>query len=168
MTDTASRRLSELRRHEEELVFERFDHQDAWQLGSRMASQAIAEGHAVVIDIRRHNLVLFRCVLPGATADQEEWIRRKSATTLRFEHSTALLNEEFSAKGFDPTQGGWLAKEDYTLAGGSFPVRVSGTGVVAAVTVSGLASDDDHQFVVESIRACLKENASPGGGASAS
>ncbi|MBT8163460.1 hypothetical protein KKI43_23815 [Arthrobacter sp. GN70] len=30
---------------------------------------------------------------------------------------------------------------------------------MAAVTVSGLASDSDHQFIVESIRAYLNENA---------
>lgn len=158
MTETTSRRLTELQEHEEELLFARFDHQDAWRLGSLMANRAIVEGHAVAIDVRRPNVVLFRCVLPGATADQEDWIRRKSATTLRFEHSTALLTEEFSSKGFDPTQGGWLAPGDYVLAAGSFPVRVKGTGVVAAVTVSGLASDEDHQFVVESIREYLKED----------
>jgi uncharacterized protein (UPF0303 family) len=157
MTDSESPRITELRRHEEELVFPGFDHHDAWRLGSLIANRAIAAGHSVAIDIRRHNIVLFRCVLPGATADQEEWIRRKAASTLRFEHSTALLSEEFSAKAFDPTQGGWLTPEEYTLAGGSFPVRVRGTGVVAAVTASGLSSDDDHQLVVDSIRTYLAE-----------
>ncbi|MGO4804283.1 heme-degrading domain-containing protein [Arthrobacter sp. 2MCAF15] len=152
MTDTATSRLAELQQHEEELVFPGFDHHDAWRLGSLIASRAVAAAHPVAIDIRRHNLVLFRCVLPGATADQEEWIRRKSASTLRFERSTALLAEEFASKDFDPTQGGWLAPEDYTLAGGSFPIRVRGTGVVAAVTASGLSSDDDHRLVIEAIR----------------
>jgi uncharacterized protein (UPF0303 family) len=152
MTDTATSRIAELRQHEDELVFPAFDHHDAWRLGSLIAGEAIAAGHPVAIDIRRHNLVLFRCVLPGATSDQEEWIRRKSATTLRFEHSTALLAEEFAAKNFDPTQGGWLAPADYTLAGGSFPVRVRNAGVVAAVTASGLSSDEDHQLVVGAIR----------------
>jgi uncharacterized protein (UPF0303 family) len=156
MTDTVSARITELRQHEEELVFPAFDHHDAWRLGSLLANHAMAEGHAVAIDIRRHNLVLFRCVLPGATADQQEWIRRKSAATLRFEHSTAMLTEEFASKAFDPTQGGWLAPEDYTLAGGSFPIRVKGAGVVAAVTVSGLASDEDHQLVIDGIRNYLK------------
>ncbi|PVZ56029.1 heme-degrading domain-containing protein [Arthrobacter sp. H-02-3] len=156
MTDTDSPRIAELRRHEEELVFPGFDHHDAWLLGSLIANRAIVGGHSVAIDIRRHNLVLFRCVLPGATADQEEWIRRKAATTLRFERSTALLAEEFAVKDFDPMQGGWLAAEDYTLAGGSFPIRVKGVGVVAAVTASGLSSDDDHQLVVEAIRRHLQ------------
>jgi uncharacterized protein (UPF0303 family) len=152
VTDTATSRLADLLQHEDELVFPAFDHHDAWRLGSLIASRAIAEAHPVAIDIRRHNLVLFRCVLPGATADQEEWIRRKAATTLRFEHSTALLAEEFASKDYDPTQGGWLAPADYTLAGGSFPVRVRNAGVVAAVTASGLSSDDDHRLVIEAIR----------------
>jgi uncharacterized protein (UPF0303 family) len=158
MTD--SPRLAELRQHEDELVFESFDHHDAWRLGSLIANQAISEGHGVAIDIRRHNIVLFRCVLPGATSDQEEWIRRKSAAVLRFEHSTALLSEEFSARGADPTQGGWLAPEDYTLAGGSFPIRVRGAGVIGALTVSGLTSEEDHQFAVKSIRVFLEEQGS--------
>jgi uncharacterized protein (UPF0303 family) len=156
MTDAVSPRIAELRQHEEELVFESFDHHDAWRLGSLIADHAIVEGHGVAIDIRRHNIVLFRCVLPGATSDQEEWVRRKSATTLRFEHSTALLSEEFSAKNYDPTQGGWLSPEDYTLAGGSFPIRVRGADVVAATTVSGLTSDEDHQLVVDGIRNYLR------------
>ncbi|WP_026556743.1 heme-degrading domain-containing protein [Arthrobacter sp. 35W] len=153
MTEPSPPRIAELRQHEDELVFPSFDNHDAWRLGSLIANRAIAGGHGVAIDIRRHNIVLFRCVLPGATSDQEEWIRRKSATTLRFEHSTALLAEQF--KDFDPTQGGWLAPADYTLAGGSFPIRVQGAGVVGAITVSGLASDEDHQLVVQSIRSYL-------------
>lgn len=151
---TGSARLAELKQHEEELVFVSFNHHDAWRLGSLIANHAIASELGVAIDIRRHNIVLFRCVLPGATSDQEEWIRRKSASVLRFEHSTALLTEQFSE--FDPTQGGWLAPEDYTLAGGSFPIRVRGAGVIGTITVSGLSSDDDHQLVVDGIRNYLK------------
>jgi uncharacterized protein (UPF0303 family) len=66
------------------------------------------------------------------------------------------IAEEFSAKNYDPTQGGWLSPEDYTLAGGSFPIRVRGADVVAATTVSGLTSDEDHQLVVDGIRNYLR------------
>ena len=45
----------------------------------------------------------------------------------------------------------------FAAAGGSFPVRVRGVGVVAAVTVSGLTSDEDHEFVVESLESYLRE-----------
>lgn len=152
MSDSA--RLDELRAQEEELVFTSFDHHAAWRLGSLIASRAIEAGSGVVIDIRRHNIVLFRCVLPGATSDQEDWVRRKSASVLRFEHSTALLAEQFT--DYDPFTRGWLAPQEYTLAGGSFPIRVRGAGVVAAITVSGLASAEDHQLVVDGIRAYLE------------
>jgi uncharacterized protein (UPF0303 family) len=74
---TGSARLAELKQHEEELVFVSFNNHDAWRLGSLIANHAIASELGVAIDIRRHNIVLFRCVLPGATSDQEEWIRRK-------------------------------------------------------------------------------------------
>jgi uncharacterized protein (UPF0303 family) len=37
------------------------------------------------------------------------------------------------------------------MSGGSFPVRFRGVGVVAAVTVSGLTSEEDHDFIVESL-----------------
>ncbi|MEQ4566463.1 heme-degrading domain-containing protein [Paenarthrobacter sp. CAP02] len=149
-----SPRLVELRQQEEELVFAAFDNHDAWRLGSLIANHAISAGFGVAIDIRRHNIVLFRCVLPGATSDQEEWIRRKAASVLRFEHSTALLDEQFAER--NPLGGGWLAPEDYTLAGGSFPIRVRGAGVIGAITVSGLSSDEDHQLVVDGIRSYLK------------
>ncbi|WP_416403380.1 heme-degrading domain-containing protein [Arthrobacter sp. LFS091] len=149
-----SPRLVELLQQEEELVFAAFDNHDAWRLGSLIANHAISSGFGVAIDIRRHNIVLFRCVLPGATSDQEEWIRRKAASVLRFEHSTALLGEQFAER--NPLGGGWLAPEDYTLAGGSFPLRVRGVGVIGAITVSGLSSDDDHQLVVDGIRSYLK------------
>lgn len=152
---TQSLTIEELERHEERLVLPAFDHRQAWRLGSLLATRALEENHAVAIDIRRPGLVLFRAALPGATADQEHWIRRKSALVLRFEASSALLSRRFAAAGRDPIGGGWLDPEEYTLSGGSFPVRVAGAGVVAAVTVSGLRQDEDHMLVVDGIAALL-------------
>ena len=52
----------------------------------------------------------------------------------------------------DPFTNGWLDSTRYTLAGGSVPIRVLGAGVVAAVTVSGLSSEDDHALAVDALR----------------
>ncbi|MBP1851189.1 uncharacterized protein (UPF0303 family) [Rhizobium halophytocola] len=41
-----------------------------------------------------------------------------------------------------------LDPADCAEQGGSFPVRVTGVGVVAAITVSGLAQEDDHGMIV--------------------
>jgi len=153
MTDLVNR----LERQETELVFTGFDHADAWRLGSRLAVAAQEAGHPVGIDIRRPGLILFRAALPGSGPDQESWIARKSAVVLRMEASSALVDARLSAKGVDAAAAGWLRAEEYAVTGGSFPIRVRGVGVVAAATVSGLSSMEDHEFVVEGIRAHLEE-----------
>ena len=140
-----------LKRQEEELIFASFDHRDAWRLGSRLTGMAQAAGHAIGIDIRRPGLILFRAALPGITPDQESWIARKSALVLRMESSSALVEARLSSAGIDPVASGWLGA-DYAVTGGSFPVRVRGVGVVAAVTASGLSSQEDHDLIVEGIR----------------
>ncbi|MCX2749568.1 heme-binding protein [Arthrobacter sp. MI7-26] len=143
--------LEALKRQEEELLFESFDHADAWRLGSRLTGMAQAAGHAIGIDIRRPGLILFRAALPGITPDQESWIARKSALVLRMEASSALVEARLSSAGIDAAAVGWLGA-DYAVTGGSFPVRVRRVGVVAAVTASGLSSQEDHDFIVEGIR----------------
>ena len=74
MNTDLSARITELQRHEEELVFASFTYADAWRLGSLLAERGLAAGHAIGIDIRRPGLILFRAALPGATAYLEEWI----------------------------------------------------------------------------------------------
>ncbi|MGM7776073.1 heme-degrading domain-containing protein [Arthrobacter sp. KNU-44] len=152
MTDIAAvEALAALKRQEEELIFTSFDHGDAWRLGSLLTNMAQEAGHAIGIDIRRPGLILFRAALPGITPDQESWIARKSALVLRMETSSALVEARLSSAGIDPVASGWLGA-DYAVTGGSFPVRVRGVGVVAAVTASGLSSQEDHDLIVEGIR----------------
>ena len=58
---------------------------------------------------------------------------------------------------FAPYRG--LDANDYALAGGGFPIRVTGIGVVGAVGVSGLAERDDHNLVVRAIAEHLGQDA---------
>ena len=48
---------------------------------------------------------------------------------------------------FDAARG--LNLMDYAPQGGGFPIHIKGTGVVGAVTVSGVPERQDHGFVVE-------------------
>lgn len=150
--------IPDFEKQESDLVLSHFDHADAWRLGNRLATAALEAGHAVAIDIRRPGLVLFRAALPGSAPDQEEWLRRKAAVTLRFEESSALAAARLAASGKDPIAQGWLDPAQYALTGGSFPIRVAGVGVVAAVTVSGLASMADHDLIVAAVAEHLAED----------
>ena len=158
MTETSRARLiEELEREELDLVLPRFEMRDAWRLGSAITERALTESLTVAIDIRRHAFILFRASLVGSTPDQEEWIRRKSATALRMETSTLLLRERFAAMDLDPAAIGWLEQPQYAIAGGSVPLRVAGVGVVATATVSGLTDELDHELVVDGVRGLIAE-----------
>ncbi|MBF4632583.1 heme-binding protein [Clavibacter michiganensis subsp. phaseoli] len=150
-------RIAELEAQEDELVFDRFDNETAYLLGSRLARLAHERGLRVGIDIQRPGITLFRTMLPGVTADQEVWIQRKAALVLRMEASGALVEARFD--GFDPSSIGWLDHR-YAVTAGAIPIRVRGVGVVAVATASGLSSVEDHDLIVEGIRAQIAEEAS--------
>jgi len=153
MTQTETDRTAQLEAQEAGLVLASFDHSDVWRLGTAMVERALRDGLSVIIDIRGPGVVLFRAALAGTTAENQAWLDRKAETVFRFEASTALLSERFAAQGVDVWTAPWFDTNRYTTAGGSVPVRVMGVGVVAAVTVSGLTSEEDHDFAVEALDA---------------
>ena len=69
------------------------------------------------------------------------------------------MEARFAAQGVDQWTAGWFDTERFAAAGGSVPIRIHGVGVVAAVTVSGLLSDDDHDFVVAALDAYVQGQA---------
>lgn len=145
-------RLARLEQEHLDLELTRFDRADAWRLGSMIVERALAAEHPVAVDVRTASGILFHASLPGATVDNDEWARRKAATALRFETSTALLECRVEAGGRDMFEPGWLHPAEYAVAGGAVPVRVTGVGVVAVATVSGLPSADDHDLVAQALR----------------
>ena len=161
MDPTTDDRITALQEQETRLVLGSFDHADAWRLGAQMVEKALREIAPVIVDIRRRDLVLFHSAQAGTTAENEVWLKRKARTVFRFETSTALLQGRFAARGIDQWTTGWFDARKFTATGGSFPVRVHGAGVIAAVTVSGLTSDADHDFVVNSLTAYVRQQAPP-------
>ena len=136
---------------ENRLRFKQFNEADAWALGSKMRAVAEAREMPLVIDIRIKDRPLFYAALPGTDADNPEWVRRKSNVTLRFYKSSYRFGRELALKGgtIDADRG--IGAMDYAPHGGSFPIHIEGTGVVGAVTVSGVPQREDHNFVVEMI-----------------
>lgn len=140
-----------LKRQEERLHFKAFDEAAAWKLGSQMREHALAKKLPFVIDIRIGIRPLFYVAMPGTTPENPDWVRRKVNTVYRFEASSYRTVLEYKQKGnpFDVARG--LDLLQYAPAGGGFPIRMIGTGVVGVVTVSGVPQRDDHNFVTENI-----------------
>lgn len=150
-----------LARQEEALRFPAFSEADAWTLGNLMRSTAEERGLPLVIDIRIGNRPLFYTALPGTTPENPDWVRRKVNTVFRFHKSSYRVGREFALKanGFDATRG--LDPMDFASAGGGFPIHLTGTGVVGAVTVSGIPQREDHGFVAGMLCRFLKVDYRP-------
>jgi uncharacterized protein (UPF0303 family) len=148
--------IAQLVRQETRLQFDRFSEADAWDLGGQMRAAAVERKLPFVIDIRIGNRPLFYTALPGTTPENPDWVRRKVNTVLRFHKSSYRVGREYLLKGqpFDETRG--IDPLSHAPAGGGFPIAIRGTGVIGAVTVSGVPQREDHNFVVEMLCAFLK------------
>lgn len=125
-------------------------------------SIALANGH-----------VVFQAATePGTVLDNENWVRRKRNTVLRWGVSSWAMRMKTAAglgrvhaAAADEIEAVFVKKfalasgsagavaDDYAIHGGGYPVRVRGVeGVVAVVVVSGLKQEDDHEVVVETVR----------------
>jgi uncharacterized protein (UPF0303 family) len=144
---------------ERRLVFSGFDTATAWSLGTALRAMAEARKAPVVIDIRRFgdpHQQLFFTALPGTTPDNARWIQRKLKVVARFHRSSYAAGLYLAEQGVTFEQKYSLPEADYATHGGAFPITLAGTGVIGAVTVSGLPQRADHELVVEALCAELK------------
>ena len=147
--------LEQIALQEHELVLENLDTETAWDLGLRLRTLAKERGLGVVIDVRRFGQPLFYAALEGTTPDHVEWVRRKSNVVARFHCSSYAIGLKEKIKNETLFQSQGLPVADYATHGGSFPLTVTGAGVVGSVTVSGLPQRADHELVVEARCAVL-------------
>jgi uncharacterized protein (UPF0303 family) len=143
--------LETIAKQEARLVFPSFDEATAFAIGSAIRERALSEGFGIVIDIRTWDRPLFYAAMPGSTGSNPDWARRKINVVKMFQKSSyrmmleqggenALLGERFG-----------LSAADYVLAGGGFPVRVKGAGVIGVIAVSGLPQRQDHSVIVDAL-----------------
>jgi len=148
MEDTLKQLLDE----EQELQFTKFNETVAWQIGSRMVEQATRENLQITIDITRGEHQLFHASLKGTSADNDEWVKRKTRLVYRFGHSSFYMGQFLKSTGRTLKDLYLLDESEYAPHGGCFPILVKGTGVVGTITISGLPQEEDHKLVVQSIR----------------
>lgn len=153
MTDLSNQTLvTELLEQEAELELTQFDQNAAWRLGSLIKTAAEAMNAAVSIEIYAFEQVIFSFAMPGTNKDQQEWLRRKRQTVLRFGHCSYFQGQSSAAKGRSFEAQPHLDPKEYCGHGGGFPLRVKNVGLIGAVTVSGLPEDIDHKLAVDALR----------------
>lgn len=138
--------------HELLLEFPHFNERTAWEVGSRIRASADAAGQAVTIDIRMGDNCLFLSAMPGTNPSNADWARRKRNLVNLLHMASYRIEMGWGAKVIEIMA---LDPRDHVAAGGCFPIRVAGSGVVGTITVSGLPSRDDHKLVVDTVAAYL-------------
>ena len=135
------------------LQFARFSQNDALELGLLLIELGTTRNLPIAIDIRKEAHILFHVSLPGATADNEVWVERKSRTAAQYAEPSLLVGLRGRVGGGRIEDNSWFDQSRYAAHGGAFPVYLKGTGPVATVTVSGLPQKADHELVVEALTA---------------
>jgi len=149
--------LNQLLQLEQELQFVKFNEATALQIGSQLVEYGREEKLPITIDIMRGTHQLFHASLPGTSADNDEWVKRKVRLVYRFGHSSFYMGQLLKSKGKRIEEAYLISETDYAPHGGCFPVIVKDTGVVGTITVSGLPQEEDHKLVVQAIRTYLAQ-----------
>lgn len=149
--------LSQLLQLEQELQFAKFNEAVAWQIGSQLVEQGRREKLPITIDIMRGQHQLFHASLPGTSADNDEWVKRKVRLVYRFGHSSFYMGQLLKSKGKRIEEAYLISETEYAPHGGCFPVILKDTGVIGTITISGLPQEEDHKLVVQAIRDYLAQ-----------
>ena len=145
----AAEDIALVKKQEQELVLGEFDEAVAFKLGASIRDRALAEGLSLVVDIRSWDRQMFFAATAGTSADNAEWVRRKINSVRRFQRASYRLVLERGEAPFSPQSGADPA--DYVIAGGGFPIRVKGAGIIGCLTISGLPGRSDHGVAVAAL-----------------
>jgi uncharacterized protein (UPF0303 family) len=133
------------------LTFPAFPEAMALQLGNILIGHARGENLPIVINIRTATRTLFHAAMPGSAGLNDLWARRKSNTALLFQEPSFVVGTRHREKGETLAKHG-LDPAEYADHGGAVPVLVTGVGMVAVATVSGLPQAEDHALVLRALR----------------
>lgn len=140
--------LDDIVAQENEVVLPELDEAVAFDLGRRAVEAARPERLPIVVGVWRGEHQLFHAALPGSTADNDAWLRRKGRVVMRFERSSLYLSRLCRDQDTTLLEKFALPPSRFAAAGGAVPLRVRGAGVVGWMGVSGLPQVDDHRFVI--------------------
>ncbi len=155
MNETLKLALERRAKEEALLCFDKFSNEDALALGLKIIEKAKQRNAAVAIDIEVNGVQLFHYNMPGSNKHHAMWIRRKQNMVQTSQCSTLHAMYQLQRDNKDQVKDWRLNAEEYGSIGGGFPITIKGTGIIGSVACSGLAHEDDHQLLVDSIAELL-------------
>ncbi|MBC8586116.1 heme-degrading domain-containing protein [Youxingia wuxianensis] len=155
--NTIKQQLEHVIREEEELVFDSFTAKDAFAIGGALIARAEKEGKKITVGISLYRRNVFYASMDGCTPDNDSWLRKKENTVNHFYKSSHRVALEAKAGGYDLYEEFQLSRQDVVPAGGAFPIKINGMGIVGVIALSGMQSHEDHGYVADAIREYTKK-----------
>ena len=154
--------MSVIDQQEKLLRIDHFSSEFALELGKLMVDLAKDRGIAMGISIRKiDGAILFQHMMDGAnTVNTQNWLRRKAGMVIAWEHSSLYMWAREQATG-QTVQYNGLDPKECVQRGGGFPLFLKTGEFIGVVSASGLAHNDDHQFIVDALAAFLGLNDIP-------
>lgn len=139
-------------------TLQHFTAEEAFDFGRAIVEESLAAGLAIGVDIYLNGRTVFRFLPSALGADKEDWLCRKRNTVLYFGMSTQAMYEK--CKGNEALLQTKYARElrEFTLTPGSLPLVVEGTGLVGALTVTGLLPEEDHALAEKYLRSWIQNS----------
>ena len=143
---------------ESELVFDRFDEDLAFTIGSNMRQLAKGVGQGAALGVYLWDRTMFFGATAGANDGNRQWIERKAKLVKLTQKSSYRVVLE---RGDQPrVLANWgLELSEYAIAGGAFPIRIRNVGIIGAAATSGLPERDDHEVSRGAIALALGKDA---------
>ena len=141
--------LQEYQQQEQELTLKRFKRSDAFTLGSYISQKAIENNYGVEVYIEVNGQCIYRYVNEGASENNHSWITKKGNVIKRFNHASGFIAAKYSKMTYQQLVEAYGS--DLAITPGAFPIILENAGVIGIVGVSGLASDDDHQLIIDGL-----------------
>ena len=135
--------------------FEHIDEELALQMGLYVIRRAREMGKPVATRITLNRRTLFAFSMAGTKPESDNWIRRKENIAYATNGSSYYW-ECWCEQGVHPLEWRGMSYEDYAPAGGCFPLRVKGAGMVGTLTISGMASHEDHALAFETVEKAVR------------
>ena len=150
--------LKRIAEQESELVFDRFDEDLAFTIGSNMRQLAKGFGQGAALGVYLWDRTMFFGATAGASDGNRQWIERKAKLVKLLQKSSYRVVLE---RGDQPrVLANWgLEPGDYAIAGGAFPIRIRNVGIIGAAATSGLPERDDHEVSRGAIAMALGKDA---------
>ena len=150
-TNNIAELMESIKVQETACEFDRIDEDLALRMGIYVIRRAREMGKPVATRITLNRRTLFAYSMAGTKPESDNWIRRKENIAYAT-NASSYYWECWCELGEHPFEWRGMTYADYAPAGGCFPLCVKGAGMVGTLTISGMASHEDHALAFETVQ----------------